>query len=193
MKNIFSLLLTFSPFLLQAQTYKTKIEKANKVEINGGTVVIIKTDTVFLPQKPEVLRNEDVQTIPQTPQITESGKTRIYLVAYSSIKDSVGIYNTKYTFAPQENNGFFAFNIVVHFDNAFLVTKNANRPFGRNISPSVHIEGSGMSNISTGQDSLNTTIGFKGTITSGDGVSLFVKSKEPLRASFYGVVGKLLN
>jgi hypothetical protein len=145
--------------------FRTEVQKAGLVEINQGTVKILKAGTVVIGKI----------------TIIQSLRTKIYLVDVISSHDSSGIYTTTYQFAPEENLPSFGIEMAIKFNAPIL--RIGPDDFTINALNSTY---QGFSNASEDR----TTIYTKGTMsTPSNTFSITVRSKQKLLATFSGIEG----
>lgn len=168
MKIILLLNILFVYTLVNGQdvkkTYNTKIDKAKTVNVNGGMTNINKVDSVFIGQ---LIINEAI-------------RTKVYLTGSVQIRDSSGVYETKYMFSPVNNTEEFILNVNLKFDKPFL-------PFRM---PQALKSDAPFSKVSGGNNEELTQVNIFAKFTGGSFCSFTVKSKEPLFVLISGVDGK---
>lgn len=140
--------------------YETNINKAGKVDIHKGSVIIRQADTVFVNQT-----------------IVQKKKMKIYLVKYWEELDSLNFYNTYYLFQPEEDLGSFPINAAIVFDNPIVCDPNAS-------FTSAYPGGVGSMNEECNGN--QRYIAFRGQI-SAPAFRVHVKSRTPLKATMYGI------
>jgi hypothetical protein len=79
-------------------TYNTRINKAELVQIESGRTTILHADTVIF------------QTL----------HADVYFYGSAILKDTTGTYTTLYYFNPKDNPGVFKFDFVMNFDHPIL-------------------------------------------------------------------------